>query len=63
MFLQQFLQEPFNENDCSGRDEPHMQEFVGFGIDGGVQSVALVVEVNHRLVESNVIRVLPVGWL
>jgi hypothetical protein len=32
-----------------------VQELVGFGIDGGVQPVALLVELDHGLVDRDVI--------
>lgn len=36
--------------------EPSVEEFVRFGIDSGVQPVTLVTELNHRLVNRDVIR-------
>ena len=33
-----------------------MKEFIGFGIDNGVQLVSLVVDPNHRLVQRGLIR-------
>lgn len=36
--------------------QPYMEDLVRCGIDGGVQPVALVVDLNHRLVDRDVIR-------
>jgi hypothetical protein len=40
----------------SGRKEPNVEKFVRLGIDGGVQPAALVVHLDHRLVDRDVIR-------
>lgn len=63
MFFLEFLQELFCQDNGSRRKQPHMQEFVGFGINSGVQPKSLIVELNHGFVNRNVIRRLAVGWL
>jgi hypothetical protein len=47
----------------SARVAPDVEEFVRFWIDGGVQPVTLVVELNHRLVDRDVIRATSAGRL
>ena len=43
--------------------QPDVQELVGFGIDGGVQPVAFLVELDHGLVDRDVIQFSVTGWL
>jgi hypothetical protein len=43
MFLAQFREKSVSESSVSRRKEPDMEEFVGSGIDSGVQPVPLVV--------------------
>jgi len=40
----------------SRRKQPEMEKIVRFGIDNSVQPVALIVELDHGLVERDVIR-------
>ena len=63
VFLLEFLQKPFRDNGGSCRIEIEVEEIVGFGIDCGIQPVALVVELNHSFVNRNAIRCLAVSWL
>lgn len=54
----------FGENDRGNTfaprwKEPDMEESVRLGIDGSVQPVALIVEMDHRVVERDVIRLFP----
>ncbi len=41
------------------RKQPDVEEYVCLGIDGGVQPVALIVEVDHGSVDRDVIRLFP----
>jgi hypothetical protein len=57
MFLTEFGKEHFGQRQCSRRKQPHVEQAVRGGIDGGVQPVSLVVELNHGFIDRNVIRV------
>jgi hypothetical protein len=63
VFLLEFLQELLCQDDGSRRKQTHVQQFVCFGIDRGVQPKLLTVELNHGFVDRNVIRVLAVTGL
>ena len=56
VFRLEFSQEPSRERGRTGRMEPHVEEFVCFRVDRRHQPVAIVVEVDHRLVEGDLIR-------
>jgi hypothetical protein len=57
LFLTQFGEKQLCECLRSDRIEPHMEQAVRVGIDGGVQPIALGIELNHGLIDCNVIRV------
>lgn len=61
--LSECREEAFGQCLRSGRKEPDVENFVGNRIDGSVQPEALIVEVDHGLVERNVIRAAAVDWL
>lgn len=63
MFLGEFMEKLFCEDDRSGGKELDVQEFVRFGIDSGVQLESFVVELNHGFVHRNVIRTLHASGL
>ena len=63
VFLGQFLQELLCQDDRSCRKQPHMEKFVGVRIHSSVQPKPLIIELNHSLVNRNVIRVLPADRL
>ncbi len=48
---------------CSRREQQDMRQCVCFGIDRILQSLLLVVDPNHGLVERSVMRRSPVGGL
>ena len=47
----------------AGLKKPDVKQLVRIRIDGGVQPVALVVDLNHRLVDGDVIRFGAADWL
>jgi hypothetical protein len=63
LFVAEFAQEQHDELGCSGVKQPCMEGFVGVGIDSGVQSVALAVDLNHGFVDRDLIRSGVAGWL
>jgi hypothetical protein len=63
VFLAEFLEEAVSQRDCRGRKQPHMEDFICVGIDGGVQPELLVVDSNHGLVDRDVIRIRTGGGL
>ncbi len=60
MFLLESLRKLFCQDNSSCRKQPHMQELVRFGVDGGVQPESLIVELNHGFINRNVIWTLAV---
>ena len=54
--LLQFLQKQHSKLRRFGRKEPKVEEFVGLGIDGRVKPAPLVIYLNHRLINCDVIR-------
>jgi hypothetical protein len=56
LFVAEFTQKQHGELRCSGPKKPHMEEFVGFGINSSVQPVSFVVDPNHCLVDRDPIR-------
>jgi len=58
MFLSEFLQEPFCQRGRSRRIQPDIGDFVCFWINSSVQPIPMFVELNHCLVERDVIRLL-----
>ena len=52
----EFTQEQHGELRGSRRKQPHVEEFVGCGINGRIQPVSFVVDLNHGLVNRDVIR-------
>jgi len=63
VFLAGFTQKHVRQSRICGVKQPYVEEFVGFGIDGGVQPVALGPELNYSLVKRNVIRGPGSCWL
>ncbi len=55
MFLTEFRREHLDQRLCSRRIEPRMEQAVGVGIDRGVQSISLVIELDHSFIDRNVI--------
>jgi len=56
VFLAELTQKHMCESRICRGKQLHVKEFVGFGIDGSVQPVALGPELNYGLIERNVIR-------
>jgi hypothetical protein len=54
--LLQFAEKQYGKLCCSGRKEPNVEEFVRLGIDGSVQPATFVTQLDHRLVDRDVIR-------
>jgi hypothetical protein len=63
VFRTQFREKLFGQRHSSGWKQSHVEEFVGIGIDGGVQPEALIVELDHGFVDRDVIQLLPIDWL
>jgi hypothetical protein len=63
VFLGQFLQELFGEDNHSSRKQPDVKEFIHVWIDGSVQPIAMIVELNYSFVHRDVIRGLAPGGL
>ena len=63
MFLAQFRKEHLGQRQCSRRKQPDVEQAVRGGIDGGVQPVSLVVELDHGFIDRNVIRIRTVCGL
>jgi hypothetical protein len=57
MFLTEFGKEHLGNRLISRRGELHMWQAVRLGIDSGVQPEPFVIELDHGLVDRNVIRV------
>jgi hypothetical protein len=56
LFIAEFTQKQHGELYRSGLKQPNMEELVRLGIDGGVQPVPFVVDLNYRLIYCDVIR-------
>jgi len=56
VFLREFLEEDLGEGGGPGGKKLEVEEHVGFVIDGSVQPVALVIELDHSFVNRDVIR-------
>ena len=56
VFLPQFFEKYLGKSGCSGRKQPQMENFVYLWIDSGVQPALLIIELDHGLVNRNVIR-------
>jgi hypothetical protein len=63
VFLTEFTQKQQRSFRGSRREEADGEEFVRVWIDGGVQPVRLIVQLNHGLVDRDVIRHRLDGWL
>ncbi|GGN24381.1 hypothetical protein GCM10009021_27740 [Halarchaeum nitratireducens] len=63
VFLTKLPQKLLRQCRRSRRKQPSMEEFVRFGIDGGVQPELLSVDSDLRFVECDVIRTRIAGWL
>ena len=57
MFLTEFREKHRGNRGGSRRIEPHMEQAVSVGIDSGVQPVPLVIQLNHGLINGDVIRI------
>jgi len=58
MFFSEFLQESLCQRGRSRRIQPYMKDIVRFRINSSVQPIPMFVELNHCLVERDVIRLL-----
>ena len=58
MFLAEFGEEHLGEGGSSGRVQSDVEQAVGGGIDRRIQPVALVIHLDHGLVNRDVIRIL-----
>jgi hypothetical protein len=56
VFVTKLSEKPLCETGVCGRLKLCMQQIVCIGIDGGVQPILLVVELDHGFVDRNVIR-------
>ena len=56
VFRLEFSQESSHECGRTGRMKPYVEELIGFRIDRRHQPVAIIVEMDHRLVEGDLIR-------
>jgi hypothetical protein len=56
LFLAEFAQEQHGQMRRSRLIRPCVKDLVHLGIDGGVQPVSLVVDLNHRFVDRALIR-------
>ena len=63
VFVAEFGKEPMCEDVRPGRFERCVQQFVRFGINGGVQPVFFVVESDHCFIHRDEIRALSGLWL
>ncbi len=63
VFLREFLQKSFSQRGRSRRERPHMENSVRFRIDCSVQPIPVIIDLNHGLVERNVIRSRVSCWL
>jgi len=57
MFLTKFREKHRGNRGGSRRIKPDVEQAVGVGIDGSVQPISLVIELNHGFINCNVIRV------
>jgi len=55
LFLAEFTQEQHGELRGSRRKQPYVEKFVRCGIDGRIQPVSFVVDLNYRFVDCDVI--------
>ena len=53
--LLQFAEKQHGKLRCSGWKEPNVEKLIRLGIDGSVQPAPLVVHLDHRLVDRDVI--------
>ena len=63
LFLAEFTQEQHGELCRPRLKQPDVKELIRLRIDSGIQPVTFVVDLNHRLVERDVIRIGITGWL
>jgi len=56
IFLAEFFEEHLGESGGPGRTERDVGQAVGDGIDSGVQPESLAVDLDHSLVDGDVIR-------
>jgi len=56
--LLKFSEKEHGKLRCSGRKEPNVEELARLGIKGNVQPTALIIHLNHRLVDHDVIALL-----
>jgi hypothetical protein len=63
LFLAEFTEKQHSELRGSGLKQPHVEEFIGLRINGGVQPVSFVIDLNHSLVDRDLIRSSVTGWL
>ena len=63
LFLAEFTEKQHGESRGSRLKEPDVEEFIHLWIDSGVQPAALVVDLNHCLVNHNLIRSTVAGRL
>jgi len=63
LFVADLTKKQHGELCVSRLKQPDVREFVRLGVDGGVQPVPFIVDPNHYLVESDLIRGAIVGWL
>jgi hypothetical protein len=59
MFLADFSEKRLNNYCICGWFKTRMQQFVCLWVDCSVQPILLMVELDHRLINRNVIRILP----
>jgi hypothetical protein len=45
------------------RKQPDVEQMIRHGVDGGIQPVLLVVELDRGFIDRNVIRFGPAEWL
>ena len=58
------LGEKFSANrDRVRREEPNVEDSVGFRIDCGVQPVLFIIDLDRLLIDRNSIRAFATGWL
>lgn len=56
VFLFELAKKHFRDRRRSTRMEADVKDMVRYGIDGGVQPKLLVIDLNHRLIQCDVIR-------
>jgi len=57
VFLAEFSKEDFGQNGCIRSKKTDVEKFVRIRIDASVQSVLLIVDANHTLIQRNLIRI------